>query len=81
MTGDGAVGIGVGDPEHAAASGPRSQNQRRLSNGHTNKAKLDVIEACRESLSGAGHKSAATAVLLLLEEPAEWDALKKKIAG
>lgn len=35
MTGDGAVGSGVGDPEHAAASGPRSQNQSRLGDGHT----------------------------------------------
>lgn len=64
MTGDGAVGIGVGDPEHAAASGPRSQNQRRLSDEHTHThTKLDIIEACRESLSGSEHKSAATDVL------------------
>lgn len=42
MTGDGAVGGGVGDPEHAAASGPRSQNDRRFSEGH--------MEAGREEI-------------------------------
>lgn len=40
MTGDGAVGSGAGDTEHAAASGPRGQNQSRLGDGraHTQKA-------------------------------------------
>lgn len=63
MTGDGAVGIGVGDPEHAAALGPRSQNQRTLSDRHTQThTKLDIMEACSESLSGTKHKSVATAI-------------------
>lgn len=73
MTGDGAVGIGVGDPEHAAASGPRSQNQRRLSDEHTHTHKAGHHRSMQGVSVGFRTQKCYDRRPLLLEEPAEWN--------